>query len=92
LRELIEVDDRGNVLFDRLGGKRPSPYTLRHTGISWRLLGGVPMFVVSRDAGHDSYDATDERYGHLDRTASAAAAQVLAAKIPRLKNLPGPTT
>jgi integrase len=60
LRELIEVDERGNVVVDRLGGKRPSPYTLRHTGISWRLLGWVPMFVVSRDAGHDSYDTTDK--------------------------------
>jgi integrase len=45
LRELIEVDDHGNVVVDQLAGKRPSPYTLRHTGISWRLLGGVPMFV-----------------------------------------------
>ncbi|WP_433600403.1 hypothetical protein ACQPXH_00580 [Nocardia sp. CA-135953] len=51
LRELVEVDDQGNVVVDRLAGKRPSPYTLRHTGFSWRLLGGVPMFVVSRDAG-----------------------------------------
>ncbi|WUC08200.1 site-specific integrase [Nocardia sp. NBC_00565] len=91
LRELVVVDDQGNVVVDRLGGKRPSPYTLRHTGISWRLLGGVPMFVVSRDAGHDSYDTTDKRYGHLDRTASAAAAQVLAARIPRLKHLQDPT-
>jgi hypothetical protein len=90
--QLVEVDDQGNVVVDRLAGTRPSPYTLRHTGISWRLLGGVPMFVVSRDAGHDSYDTTDKRYGHLDRTASAAAAQVLAAKIPRLNNLPGPAS
>jgi hypothetical protein len=91
LRELVEVDDQGNVLRDRLGGKRPSPYTLRHNEISW-LLGGVPMFVVPRDAGNDSYDTPDRRYGHLDRTASAAAAQVLAAQIPRLKNLPDPAS
>jgi integrase len=91
LRELIEVDDQSNVVIDRLEGKRPSPYTLRHTGISWRLLGGVPMFVVSRDVGHNSYDTTDKRYEQLDRTASAEAAQVLAAKIQRLNNLPEPT-
>jgi integrase len=58
LRALARTDDHGNVIEDRLNGKRPSPYTLRHTGINWRLLGGVPMFVVSREARHDSYDTT----------------------------------
>jgi hypothetical protein len=31
LRELIQLTDQGNVVVDRLSGKRPSPYTLRDT-------------------------------------------------------------
>jgi integrase len=84
LRKLVLTDERGNVVSDRLEGKRPSPYWLRHTGISWRLLGGAPLFVVSRDAGHESAVITDKIYGHLDRSASADAAKIFAERLPRL--------
>ncbi|MEU0502047.1 site-specific integrase [Nocardia sp. NPDC005998] len=65
--------------------KRLTPYTLRHTGISWKLQDGVPLFVVSRDAGHKSVNTTDSRYGHNDRRASAAAAQIIANRLPRAR-------
>ncbi|WP_216918019.1 tyrosine-type recombinase/integrase [Nocardia noduli] len=69
----------------RMSGKRLSPYTLRHTGISWKLQDGVPLFVVSRDAGHESVTTTDRRYGHNDREASRSAAQVIASRLPRVR-------
>jgi integrase len=84
LKSLIVLDEKGEVVSDELNGKRPSPYWLRHTGISWRLLGGAPLFVVSRDAGHESAVITDKTYGHLDRSASAEAAQIFAARLPQL--------
>ncbi|WP_441294824.1 hypothetical protein, partial [Klebsiella pneumoniae] len=59
-----------------------TPYTLRHTGISWKLQDGVPIFVVSRDAGHESVAVTDRRYGHNDRRASEKAAAVIAERLP----------
>ncbi|WP_280376381.1 tyrosine-type recombinase/integrase [Nocardia wallacei] len=65
-----------------LCGKRLTPYTLRHTGISWKLQDGVPIFVVSRDAGHESVAVTDRRYGHNDRRASEKAAAVIAERLP----------
>ncbi|MBF6176064.1 tyrosine-type recombinase/integrase [Nocardia blacklockiae] len=65
-----------------LRGKRLTPYTLRHTGISWKLQDGVPIFVVSRDAGHESTLVTDRRYGHNDRHASEKAASVIAERLP----------
>ncbi|MGY1960801.1 site-specific integrase [Nocardia gipuzkoensis] len=55
-----------------LSGKVLTPYTLRHTGISWKLQDGVPIFVVSRDAGHESVNTTD-RY------------QVIAGRLPRVR-------
>nr|WP_249644728.1 hypothetical protein [Nocardia sputi] len=58
---------------------------MRHTGISWKLQDGVPLFVVSRDAGHESVTTTDRRYGHNDRAASASAAQVIAGRLPRVR-------
>ncbi|WP_433194392.1 hypothetical protein ACQP1G_37395 [Nocardia sp. CA-107356] len=65
--------------------KHLTPYTLRHTGISWKLQDSVPMFVVSRDAGHGSVTVTDHVYGHNDRRASESAAQVTAHQLPRLR-------
>ncbi|WP_157171164.1 tyrosine-type recombinase/integrase [Nocardia araoensis] len=68
-----------------LGGKVLTPYMLRHTGISWKLQDGVPIFVVSRDAGHESVNTTDRYYGHNDRKASESAAQVIAGRLPRVR-------
>ncbi|MGK8558831.1 tyrosine-type recombinase/integrase [Nocardia gipuzkoensis] len=65
--------------------KHLNPYVLRHTGISWKLQDGVPIFVVSRDAGHESVNTTDRRYGHNDRKASESAAQIIAGRLPRVR-------
>ncbi|MGN2638411.1 site-specific integrase [Nocardia takedensis] len=65
--------------------KHLTPYTLRHTGISWKLQDGVPIFVVSRDAGHESVAVTDRVYGRHDRRASESAAQVIAHRLPRVR-------
>ncbi|MBY8856619.1 tyrosine-type recombinase/integrase [Nocardia sp. CA2R105] len=65
--------------------KRLTPYTLRHTGISWRLQDGIPLFVVSRDAGHESTSTTDRIYGHNNRRASESAALVVASRLPRVR-------
>ena len=74
----------GNAL-KTLRIKHLTPYTLRHTAISWKLQDGVPIFVVSRDAGHESVNVTDRVYGHNDRRASESAAQVIAHRLPRVR-------
>lgn len=77
--------DRYGPAIATLSAKRLTPYTLRHTGISWKLQDGVPLFVVSRDAGHESVTTTDKRYGHIDRRASEAAARTIARRLPRTR-------
>lgn len=42
-----------------------SPHTLRHTWASTLLTSGVPIFLVSRYAGHATIQTTVDRYGHL---------------------------
>ncbi|MFE7742841.1 tyrosine-type recombinase/integrase [Nocardia sp. NPDC057455] len=81
-----ELLERFASTVDSLRVKRLTPYTLRHTGISWKLQDGVPIFVVSRDAGHESVTTTDRRYGHNDRAASESAAQVIAGRLPRVRS------
>lgn len=76
---------RFSTTIPKLGTKRITPYTMRHTAISWRLQDGVPIWVVSRDAGHESISTTDKRYGHIDASASAAAAQIVANRLPQLR-------
>lgn len=73
-------------IVERLTAKRLTPYCTRHTGISWRLQDGEPIWVVSRDAGHSSYAMTDRRYGHNSNAASAASAQTVAGRLPRLRS------
>lgn len=65
--------------------KRLTPYMLRHTGISWKLQDGVPIFVVSRDAGHESIAVTDRVYGHNDRRSSESAAETIGQRLPRVR-------
>ncbi|APE32654.1 hypothetical protein BOX37_00150 [Nocardia mangyaensis] len=81
-----ELLNRYGRVVDRLMSKRLTPYVTRHTGISWRLQDGEPIWVVSRDAGHSSYAITDKRYGHHSHAASAASAQVIAGRLPRLRS------
>lgn len=56
---------------------RPTPHDLRHTYASWQLLGGTPMFVVSRQLGHESIKVTADIYGDVDRASSRAAADFM---------------
>lgn len=80
-----ELLERYPAAIATLRTKHLTPYMLRHTGISWKLQDGVPLFVVSRDAGHESVTTTDRRYGHNDRTASQSAAEVIAGRLPRVR-------
>jgi integrase len=54
-------------------------HDLRHTCASWLLGKGVPLIVVSQHLGHEDTSVTAKVYGHLDRTAGAAAAAAMAA-------------
>ncbi|MFD3431114.1 hypothetical protein [Nocardia fluminea] len=81
-----ELRKRYGHIAARLRTKRLVPYMSRHTGISWRLQDGEPIWVVSRDAGHSSITITDRRYGHNSTAASAASAQVIAGRLPRLRS------
>lgn len=81
-----ELHQRYGHLVESLAAKRLTPYCTRHTGISWRLQDGEPIWVVSRDAGHSSISITDKRYGHNSTAASAASAQAVAGRLPRLRS------
>jgi integrase len=52
-------------------------HDLRHTAASWLLGAGVPLIVVSQHLGHEDTSVTSKVYGHLDRTAGKAAADVM---------------
>ena len=41
---------------------------MRHTHTSELLMSNVPMFVVSRRAGHSSISITVDRYDHIIST------------------------
>ncbi|MGI5222219.1 tyrosine-type recombinase/integrase [Nocardia sp. CA-290969] len=82
--ELLARFGRGTVV--GLHAKWLTPYTARHTGISWRLQDGVPIWVVSRDAGHESIQTTDRKYGHIDNASSIAAAERAAGRLPALRS------
>jgi integrase len=56
---------------------RPTPHDLRHTYASWQLLGGTPMFVVSRQMGHESIKVTADIYGDVDRASAKAASSLM---------------
>lgn len=59
--------------------KHPRIHDLRHSCASWLLGAGVPLIVVSAQLGHEDTSVTAKIYGHLDRTASQAAASAMAA-------------
>jgi len=59
------VQRRFRRLSDRLDlPAGTSPHTLRHTWAS-TLTSGVPIFLVSRYAGHATIRTTVDQYGHL---------------------------
>lgn len=55
----------------------PTPHALRHTCASWMLAAGVPLTTVSRHLGHENIQITADIYTDVDRTAFAAAADVM---------------
>lgn len=55
----------------------PTPHDLRHTCASWMLAAGVPLTTVSRHLGHENIQITADIYTDVDRTAFAAAADVM---------------
>ncbi|HEY6029845.1 MAG TPA: hypothetical protein VIU44_04755, partial [Gaiellaceae bacterium] len=60
-----------------------TPYTLRHSGISWALAAGGPASDVARFAG-SSVTMLETRYHHLLSTSIDAARQRLDAFSERL--------
>ncbi|OCB15131.1 tyrosine-type recombinase/integrase [Mycobacterium intracellulare] len=58
-------------------------HDLRHTAASWLLAAGVPLIVVSQHLGHEDTSVTSKIYGHLDRTAGKAAADVMGTLLAR---------
>lgn len=61
--------------------KQPRVHDLRHTCASWMIAAGVPLPVVQAHLGHESIQTTVDRYGHLDRSAFAAAADAIGAML-----------
>ncbi len=61
--------------------KTPRIHDLRHTCASWMIAANVPLPVIQRHLGHESITTTINRYGHLDRRDSDAAAVALAATL-----------
>jgi integrase len=58
--------------------KSPRLHDLRHTCASWLIQSGVPLPVIQAHLGHESIKTTVDRYGHLDRSSHAAAADAIA--------------
>lgn len=57
--------------------KRPRPHDLRHTCASWMIQAGIPLPVIQQHLGHESITTTVDRYGHLDRSSAASAADAI---------------
>jgi integrase len=53
-------------------GKDVTPYSLRHSGISWALAAGIPASDVARFAG-TSVTMLETTYHHLLETSTEAA-------------------
>jgi hypothetical protein len=45
----------------------------------------LPVYVVSREAGHESVGTTDRRYGHFDRSASVVSAAAFESMMPGVR-------
>jgi integrase len=58
------------------GFENVTPYTLRHSGISWALAAGIPASDVARFAG-TSVTMLETTYHHLLETSADAARQRL---------------
>jgi integrase len=54
-----------NVPIDGLSKRKITPYSLRHTGITFRMYSGVSHYEVAKDAG-TSVQYIEQHYEHLD--------------------------
>jgi integrase len=61
----------------RAGVKDVSPHTLRHSAVTWMVMGGVPMPMVARYAAM-SLQMVEKRYGHHSSDWLRQAAEALA--------------
>lgn len=61
----------------RAGITDATPHILRHTAITWMAMSGVPMFDISRMAGHSDTRVTERRYAHMSPEHLREAAQAL---------------
>lgn len=57
--------------------KSPTPHDMRHTCASWMIQAGVPLPVIQAHLGHEAITTTVDRYGHLDRSSHAIAADAI---------------
>jgi integrase len=53
------------------------PHCLRHMFVSACLGNGIPITDVSRWVGHSSIDMTHRIYGHMLKSATARAVEIL---------------
>jgi integrase len=61
----------------RAGIEDVTPHVLRHTAISWMAIAGIPMFEISKMAGHSDTRVTERRYAHLHPDHLREAAKAL---------------
>jgi integrase len=61
----------------RAGIEDVSPHTLRHTAVTWMVMGGVPMAMAARYAAM-SLQMVEKRYGHHSPDWLRQAAEALA--------------
>ncbi|MCL2797099.1 MAG: tyrosine-type recombinase/integrase [Firmicutes bacterium] len=52
-------------------------HSLRHTNITALLTNNVPLFVVSKQAGHSRTQTTTDVYGHYLKTHRSVAPQIM---------------
>jgi integrase len=45
--------------------KAPRIHDLRHTNAAWLIEAGVSLYAIQQQFGHESYNTTEKRYGHL---------------------------
>lgn len=76
-RSNVWIKTRAKALAAGLA-KTPRIHDLRHTCASWMIQSNVPLPVIQAHLGHESIKTTVDRYGHLDRSNHAAAADAIA--------------
>jgi integrase len=70
--------------------KKPLPHDLRHTGASWLIADGMPMYEIQHRLGHEDERTTSRVYGHLDpgtHTRMSASLEAIMSNVLPIKNL-----